>query len=490
MRFPPTAQIRFSPVVWVTIEKVTQQSLWLLLFLILAPLLGPKPYGLFAIVMVFVAFFEIAIVGAAVEALVTIPDLDANHLRTVNLGNTAVAILGGAVIFGSANTLAEWFGSTELGPMFRMLAPLPVISALTSTPIAILTRQLRFNSLALRSIIGLAVGGVFGVGFAISGAGVQSLVAQALAQRATELCMLWASAHTRFGLGWSRAHFKELRGYAANVLVSRGMSWTASQVPRSILGWYLGPADLGLFVLAVRLIDIVIQVVIVPRSSVARVMLRHFSEDPVAMTAGFNNVVRGTAILSFPICLGFASTMPTLFAAFLDSRWQPGVVAAQMIELTVIPLTFYYCSTAVLLAGRQLHLDSWSSVALTAGLLLTVLIVGPFGIKVVSGALVLQAAAFVPIPLIMLRRICGSVPFIVVWRQLPLLGAAAVMGLAVKMVAPFIDLKIGHVATIPVLLAIGVAIYFPLAAFAAPNDIRRLMQRVMSMVHWAIGPSV
>ena len=102
---------------------------------------------------------------------------------------------------------------------------------------------------------------------------------------------------------------------------------------------------------------------------------------------------------------------------------------------------------------------------MTAGLLLTVLIVGPFGIKVVSGALVLQAAAFVPIPLIMLRRICGSVPFIVVWRQFPLLGAAAVMGLAVKMVAPFIDLKIGHVATIPVLLAIGVAIYFPAGCF-------------------------
>ena len=179
--------------------------------------------------------------------------------------------------------------------------------------------------------------------------------------------------------------------------------------------------------------------------------------------------------------------MPTLFATFLDSRWQPGIVAAQMIELTVIPLTFYYCSTAVLLAGRQLHLELWSSAALTAGLLLTVLIVGPFGIKLVSGALVLQAAAFVPIPLIMLRRVCGSVPFVVVWRQLPLLGAAAVMGLAVKMVAPFIDLKIGHMATIPVLIVIGVAIYFPLAALAAPSDTRRLMQRMVSMVQWAIG---
>lgn len=489
MRVPrifSSSQIRFSPVIWVTIEKLTQQGMWLLLFLILAPLLGPKPYGVFAIAMVFVGFFEIAIVAAAVEALVTITDLDASHLRTVNLCSIAAAIFAGAIIFGSADFLAQWFDSVELRPALMMLAPLPTISALTSVPIAILSRQSRFDSLALRSIVGLAIGGAVGVGFALSGAGVQSLVAQILAQRGTELGMLWASPHTRVGLGWSRLHFTNLRGYVKNVLVSRTMSWAVGQIPRSILGWYLGPVDLGLFALASRLVDMIMQVVIVPRSSVARIKLREFNKDPTAMARAFNILVRETAILSFPISCGLASIVPTVFAALLDNRWQPGIVPAQIMALTVIPLTFYYCSTAVLLAAQKLHLDSQSHVVLAVTCALTVLVAAPFGINSVCSALLLQNTAFLLVPLTMVRRACGSSPFVVIWEQLPLLGAAGIMGLGVTVVAPLISLQIGHMATIPVLIGVGVAIYIPLAALAAPNDIRRLIHRVTSTIQWAI----
>ena len=51
-----------SPSLWVAVEKLMQQAVWLLLFLILAPILGPRPYGQFAIVMVFIGCCEIVVV--------------------------------------------------------------------------------------------------------------------------------------------------------------------------------------------------------------------------------------------------------------------------------------------------------------------------------------------------------------------------------------------------------------------------------------------
>jgi PST family polysaccharide transporter len=258
------------------------------------------------------------------------------------------------------------------------------------------------------------------------------------------------------------------------------MSWAAGQIPRSILGWYLGPAALGIYVLADRLAGIIIQIVIVPRTSVARIKLRHFSEDPISMASAFNNEVRQTALLSFPISFGLAAIIPTLFVTFLGSQWQPGIVTAQIMALIVIPLTFFYCCTAALLAARQPHLDSWSSILLTTGNVLTVFLAAPFGINIVCGALVLQTVIFLPIPLLMLSRACGSSPFVIVWKQLPLLGAAAIMGIGVMMVTPFITVQIGYITTIPVLIVIGAAIYLPLAALVAPNDTRRLVERVTS----------
>src|SRR6202046_4937304 len=87
-----------SPVAWVTFEKVTQQVLWLILFAILAPILGPRPYGLFSIVMVFVGLCELILLDGAVEALVTIDDLDHLHTSTANLANGALALALALVI--------------------------------------------------------------------------------------------------------------------------------------------------------------------------------------------------------------------------------------------------------------------------------------------------------------------------------------------------------------------------------------------------------
>src|ERR1700722_6633736 len=81
-----------SPVAWVTFEKVTQQVLWLILFAVLAPILGPRPYGLFSIVMVFGGLCELILLEGAIEALVMVDDLEHLHTTTANLTNGGIAI--------------------------------------------------------------------------------------------------------------------------------------------------------------------------------------------------------------------------------------------------------------------------------------------------------------------------------------------------------------------------------------------------------------
>ena len=76
-----------SPTAWVTIERLTQQMLWLVF---LAPILGPRPYGLYTIVMVFVGFSELVLIESATEALVTVDKLDNLHATTANLAAGAI----------------------------------------------------------------------------------------------------------------------------------------------------------------------------------------------------------------------------------------------------------------------------------------------------------------------------------------------------------------------------------------------------------------
>jgi teichuronic acid exporter len=465
------------PTIWLTIDGVVQQVSWLLLFLILAPILGPKPYGLFTIVMAFVGFCEMVIVKPTMESLVSVPVVTDSHLRTANLVTVIGAVVASGVAFCAAAPIAIIFESPELKDLFEILAPLPLISALTATPYALLARHMRFRVLALRSIFAISLGAIVAVSLAWHGAGVWALVAQAFVQRFVELAILWASAHTRLGFEWSTAHFQELRRYGLSIVVSKCMYWAGSQIPRIILGWYLGPTDLGLFALGARMVDAITQVFIVPRFGVARLTFRRFADAPAGFAEEFNLTIRQVAILCFPVCCGLAAVMPTLFAAFLDSRWTPGILAAQIMVLTCIPATFYFCFTAAVLALRKPQLDAQIAIATDSTTALAVLLAAPYGLYVACAAMLAQRVVMMPGPLLMLRRVAGASPIGVIWAQLPILGAAAVMGWIVTLSVPLAEKMPGPLWQLASLVLIGVVVYAPLALLAAPDIIRRLWKQ-------------
>src|ERR1700678_4310936 len=103
-----------SPTVWITVERVTQQGLWLVLFAILAPILGPRPYGLFSIVMVFVGLSEFILIEGTVEALITVDELDYLHTTTANLVGCGIAFAFALVISILAPAIGLLFHDEEI----------------------------------------------------------------------------------------------------------------------------------------------------------------------------------------------------------------------------------------------------------------------------------------------------------------------------------------------------------------------------------------
>src|SRR5271157_1057510 len=103
-----------SPTAWLTIEKLTQQILWLILFSILAPILGPRPYGVFAIVMVFIGLCEIVLQEGVAEALLTVDHLDKDHTSTANFCNLIIGLTAALLIFIFAPIISRIFDGPEI----------------------------------------------------------------------------------------------------------------------------------------------------------------------------------------------------------------------------------------------------------------------------------------------------------------------------------------------------------------------------------------
>ena len=468
-----------SPVAWVTFEKVTQQILWLVLFIVLAPILGPRPYGLFSIVMVFVGLCELILLEGAIEALVVVEDLDHLHTTTANLTNAGVALALAVAISAVAPLIAAVFHDEEIKFLIWTLAPLPVLSSLSATPIAVLRRSMQYRQLAIRSILGLLIGGSIGIALALAGAGVWALAIQVLTQRIAEFIIAWIAAPVRMGFRWSHVHFRELSPVGMNVFGGLIMNFAGGQVPRLIIGYMLGPTELGLFTLATRFLEMVIQTTVLPPTGVGRIELRAAKPGSVEFQRTFAKMTQNVSLLSFPLFLGGAAVTPDIFRLWLNENWLPGVVPMQFMLLSGIPLVLFYCIDAAFFAANQSRLYMRTAVAQTATISATVLCTAPFGLDVTCLSLAVRPWVLLPIFLMLLRHSCHLPIFRILLSPLYSLIGATIMGALLTL--PILHPAwLNEMSNFILLVSGGVVLYFIFLNVFLRDQFRTLLKGIFT----------
>jgi len=457
-----------------TFEKVTQQVLWLVIFIILAPILGPRPYGLYSIVMFFVGVCELILLEGSIEALVTIEELDYLHMTTANLTNGGIGLVFALIIAALAPIVGIIFQDDEIRSLMWALSPLPLLSSLSATPLAILRRSLNYKRLAIRSITGLVIGGILGIAMAVSGFGVWALAFQVLGQRAAEFAIAWVSAPVRMGFRWSGVHFRELSPIGMNVFTGLIMSFLGGQLPRIMFGYILGPTELGLFALANRFQELIIQTTVQPLTAVGRIELRDSKPGSAEFEHTFVKVMQNVSLLSFPIFLGGAALVPDLFHIWLDQRWTDGVIPTQAILLGGIPLALFYCIDSAFFAANLSRIFAWTATVQTISISLTVFCVAPWGLDLTCLALAVRPWLLLPIFLVLLRRSCKLPLWGMLSSPIRSLIGATMMGVIISL--PYLRPAWLHeVPTFLLLIAIGTAFYFVFLYGFLWNQLKTLM---------------
>ncbi len=255
---------------------------------IISRLLGPVAFGLMALANLVVLFAQYFVRMGIASALVQRPTLSRDEVRAASTAGLAF----GAFCFGAVWLLTPLicglFHQPALSPVLRVLALSFLPEGWSMTGIGLLRREHRFRELSI-IMAGTYVLGflVVGVGLAIAGAGVWSLVAA--------------------GMRLSGAHVMDYVGGNLDTLVVGRFTGTAvlGQYSRGYLlvfqplGWYLSQA----------------------LTSVLFTSLSRIQQDTARLRKAFLSVLELVAVLLFPLCAGMAVAAPQLVLVVLGSQW-------------------------------------------------------------------------------------------------------------------------------------------------------------------------
>ena len=332
-----------SGLLWSVVQSWGVKLAALLLFMVLARVLGPHQMGVFATAMAVLAFIALFVDQGLSEAIVQRAQITVQQLNTAFLINLVMALLLFALLWLIAPLIAAYLKIAELSGILRVSSFGVLVSAASFSQQAINRRNFNYRWLAVCTLVATLIAGVTAVFFALNGLGIWSLVIQALITAVVTTLMLWSRPQWRFSFDFDFAGTRPLLGYGLNRLASNVLEFVNTRYIEIFLAAALGPVALGIYSVGVRVYQALMQAL---SSAVLEVALNGFSRlahDRTALVRAYYKAITLTAAIAVPVFCLLAAVAPEATIVLFGSKWAGSAAVMQPMALlgAVQVLQFY-----------------------------------------------------------------------------------------------------------------------------------------------------
>ncbi len=336
-------------ILWVSLSNILLKFINFIITIILARLLEPSDFGLVAIALIVVNFFEIfRDLGIGPALIHRKEDKDAAADSAFFIF-PAVAVIFYAVSYFIAPAAAVFFREDELETLIRVLSLTFVIWSFGSLPRTLLTKDLEFKKLVIPQLLPKISYGAVAVVMALQGFGVWSLVAGRLVLEVMSVITIWLALDWRPSLRFDRRIALELFSYGKYVLFAGIIVFMISVIDITFIGRLLGSTELGYYSIAFGIAGLfTLQL----SGLVSQVMFPVFSriqDDMDKLGWAYLKTLKYLSLIAFPAALGIISVSWYFIKVVYGDKWLPAVAVLQV-------LCLYGLSKAALKTTENLYL--------------------------------------------------------------------------------------------------------------------------------------
>ncbi len=325
-----------SSVAWMTAQKWVVRLAGLATIAILTRLVSPAEFGTIAVASTILPFlYLISDLGFATY-IVQAQKADRRTVSTAFWFSITVGAALTVLLIVAAPLVAALFGAPDAAPVIRVLALTVPLTALSSVPIALLRRSMRFQALAAQSLAASLIAQVVAVVLAFSGAGVWALVAQSLAAQVVTTLLVIIAARWMPAWSFSIAEFTVMARFGTQVLGVELVAMGRAAAEAAIITHALGLTTLGYLTIAQRLVQVVQDLTgsaVLPVATVAFAKMR--GEGPRTQRAYLRALGLAYACMAAPLLL-VAVAAPLIVPIVFGDGWEQSFPLTQVLAVAGI----------------------------------------------------------------------------------------------------------------------------------------------------------
>jgi O-antigen/teichoic acid export membrane protein len=360
---------------------------------VLARLLTPADFGLVAMVSTVTGLGQAFADLGLSEATIQRKQISHNQVSVLFWINVAIGLGLMLVTVTLAPVLARFYRDPRLVNITLVVSLTFLIGGLKVQPDAILKRQMRFSSLAIRDVASYALAVPVAITLAWKGLGYWALVALPLTLNFAAMALSWLMVNWRPSLPRRDAEVGSMIAFGGNVAVSYFIVTVSRSADNVLIGWHSGAGPLGLYSRAYNLLMLPVRQLSAPAGGVAIPAFSRTQGDPERFARYYLRTVNLMLWISAPIFgFLFVAAKPVV-VLILGNQWREAAPVFQILAISALGQLLLESTIWLFVSRGQ------SQRLLKLLLIISPIIVGsfaiglPFGIKGValSGSLVLLA---------------------------------------------------------------------------------------------------
>jgi O-antigen/teichoic acid export membrane protein len=313
------------------------------------------------------------------------------------------------LVWISSPALAHYCAAPELAPLLRVGSISLLMIPIGHQFYCLLSRDLLFKKLAISEIVGSIVGLAIAISAAVLNQGayapvwgwagtlsVRYWLIAFVAWRQYPLTPVWKVqgllAHLKFGF------------YAT---AENMISYISTNIDFLVIGFYLGPQELGYYVLAYQVATFAPQRIAPILARVAFPMFARQQANDSVLRASYLNFSQLATVLTLPLLAGLLITAPLLVQVVFGIAWERSILIIQLLTIFGIGRMVIIPVVPLLLAKGRADLAFASGVVFTLITFVVFLLIVEMGLQAVAGFFAVISCCYAVCMLVLVRWAIG-----------------------------------------------------------------------------------
>ncbi len=310
----------------------------LVIGIVLARLIMPEQFAAIAMLTIFLAVAQVFINSGFSTALMRKNDRTQVDCSTVFYFNIVISLLSYVILYLTAPLVAGFYDLPELKSILRVTSLSLVIGAFAGVHRTLFSARMDFKSLAKYNLAALIISGGIGMFMAYNGFQVWALVTQSIVSTVANTIFVWKASPWRPTWQFSWVSLREFFGFGSKLLASGLLDTVYTNMYSVVIGKFFPHSDLAFYNRAAGLKNITSSTPTGVLQSVTFPALCKLQDSDDALRSAYRRMLRVSAFVVFPLCLGIGSVSFPLINVLYTDVW---IYAATLLQIVVFAGMWY-----------------------------------------------------------------------------------------------------------------------------------------------------